>query len=155
MRMTALTLTTALAAFNASAQSLPNSRFSIPIGDVQPVQWKELEPAKRNMEACIADGKTTSSTCKQVQERLGLIYFDALSQALILSTLAKQGEPRFCDDYAKSLIVGRKQGEAIMYSILLVGERTKYGSSLYGEDLPNTYIGKIVFDTLLDSKPCR
>jgi hypothetical protein len=142
-------------AFGASAQSLPNSRFALQIGDMQPVQWKELEPVKRNMEACIADSKSSTPTCRQVQERLGLMYFDALSQALVLSTLDKPGEPRFCDEYAKSLIIGRKQGEATMYSILVVGERMKYGSGLYGDDLGNTYVGKIVFDALLESKPCR
>ena len=144
-----------LSPFSAAAQSLPNSRFALQIGDMQPVQWKELEPIKRNMEACISDGKSESPTCKQVKDRLGLMYFDALSQALVLSTLAKPSEPHVCDEYAKSLIINRKQGEAIMYSILVVNERLKYGSGLYGEDLGNTYVGKIIFDALLESKPCR
>ena len=137
------------------AQSLPNERFALQIGDMQPIRWRELEPIQRNMEACIADGKSATPLCKQVQQRLGLMYFDALSQALVLSVLAKPGEPRFCDEYAKSLIINRKQGEATGYSVLVVAEQMKYGSSLYGEELGNTYVGKIVFDALLGSKPCR
>ena len=152
----ALVLATATAAAQAPKVSyLPNQRFALKIGDIEPMQWKDYAPIQKNAYTCMDDKKLDSPVCVQVQERMKYALYDALSQAHVMNTLAKAGDPKFCDSYGKQLIIDRKLGPAVAYALLIVDERMKYGSSLYGEELPSIYIGKLVHDSLLEAQPCR
>jgi hypothetical protein len=147
-------------ALAASAQApkvtyLPNERFARQIGDIEPIQWKDYEPIQRDAYKCLDDKKLEAPVCKRVQERLDYALYDALSQAHVLNTLAQPGDPKFCDEYGRKLILSRKLGPAVAYTLLIVDERMKYGSSLYGTSLPTTYLGKIVHDSLMESQPCK
>ena len=125
------------------------------IGDNQPILWKNYEPIQKNVYACLDDKKLETPVCTAVQERMNYALYDALSQALVLNTLAKPGEPKFCETYGRQLIIDRKFGQAVAYALLVVDDRMKYGSSLYGEKLPNTYLGKIIHDSFLEAHPCK
>lgn len=150
---------TLLAAFGtASAQQkkqVANERFAQQIGDAQPVQWKDFEPIQKNAYACMSDKKTASPVCKAVSDRMIYALFDALSQAHIINALSKAGEPTFCDEYGRKLILDGKLGPGASYALLIIDERLKYGSSLYGSALGSTYLGKIVHDSLLESQQCK
>lgn len=145
------------AAISATAQQkqLPNERFALQIGDIQPILWKDYEPIQKNVYACLDNKKLETPLCKKVQERLNYALYDSLSQALVFNTLAKPGEPKFCEKYGQQLILDRKLGQAAAYALMIVDERMKYGSSLYGAELPNTFVGKIIHDSLLDANPCK
>jgi hypothetical protein len=136
-------------------QQFPNERFAHQIADIQPTQWKDFEPVLKNDLACMSDKKQATPVCKSVQERMVHALYDALSQALILNALAKSGEPKFCETYGQQLIVDRKFGQAVAYALLVVDERMKYGSSLYGASLPDTYLSKIIHDSFLEAHPCK
>lgn len=152
----ALLLVAYFASFaSAQQKQVPNERFAIQISDIQPVRWMDYEPIQKNVYSCLDDKKLETPLCKKVQERLNYALYDALSQALVVNTLAKPGDPKFCEKYGQQLILDRKLGPAAMYALMLVDERMKYGSSLYGADLPKTYLGKIVHDSLLEASPCK
>ena len=136
-------------------QQLPNELFALQIGDIQPILWKDFEPIQKNVYACLGDKKLDTPLCKKVNERMSYALYDALSQALVLNTLAKPDDPKFCENYGQQLILDRKMGQVAAYALLVVDERLKYGSSLYGAELPNTYVGKIIHDSLLESQPCK
>ena len=90
-----------------------------------------------------------------MQERLNYALYDSLSQALIFNTLAKPGDSKFCEKYGQQLMLDKKLGQAAAYALMIVDERMKYGSSLYGAELPNTFVGKIIHDSLLEANPCK
>jgi hypothetical protein len=152
----ALALLTANAVAQAPKVSyLPNERFATQIGDIEPMQWKDYSPIQKNVYTCMDDKRLDSAVCQQVQEKMKYALYDALSQAHVINTLAKAGDPKFCDSYGKQLIVDRKLGPAVAYALLIVDERMKYGSSLYGDQLPSIYLGKLVHDSLMESQPCK
>ena len=134
---------------------LPNERFALQIGDMDPMLWKDYLPLQTNVYACFSDKKLEAPVCKNVQEKMSYALYDALSQAHVLNTMAKSGEQKFCDKYGQQLIIDRKFGPAVAYALLIVDERIKYGASLYGDLLPSIYLGKIIHDSLLESQPCK
>ncbi len=140
---------------SAKTVYLSNERFAVQIGDIEPIQWKDYEPIQRNVYKCMDDKKLDTPVCKRVQERMSYALYDALSQAHVLNTLAKSGEPRFCDKHGEKVILDKKFGSVVAYAMLIVDERLKYGSSLYGDALSATYLGKIVHDSLIESLPCK
>jgi hypothetical protein len=148
----------ALICTSATAQQnkqLPNDRFAQQIGDLEPIQWKDFELIQKNVYTCMDDKKLEVPVCKNVRERMSYALYDALSQAHVINALVKPNEPRFCDEYGRKLILDRNLGQAAAYALLIVDERLKYGSSLYRAELSNTYLGKIVHDSLLESQPCK
>ena len=158
--MKATTLALILLALPVFAQTpksayLPNERFALQLGDIEPIQWKNYLPIQTDAYACLSDKKLEAPVCKKVEERMGYALYDALTQAHVLNAMAKPGEPNFCDKYGQQLIIDRKFGPAVAYALLVVAERMKYGSSLYGDALPSTYLGKIIHDSLLESQPCK
>lgn len=154
-----LAITTLAAVFGpALAQQkmqVANERFAQQIGDVQPILWKDFEPIQKNAYACMSDKKMDTPVCKTVSDRMSYALYDALSQAHVINALAKTGEPRFCDEYGRKLILDGKLGQGAAYALLIIDERLKYGSSLYGAELGSTYLGKIVHDSLLESQKCK
>ncbi len=155
MKLLLAVLLVASTAVAQPKQQLPNERFALQMGDIQPILWKDYEPMQQNIYACVDDKKLDTPLCKKVQDRMSDALHDALSQALVFNAMAEAGEPKFCDEYGQQLVLDRKLGLAAAYALLIIDERMKYGSSLYGAELPTTYLGKIIHDSLLESQPCK
>lgn len=151
-------LLTAVSANGQSTKSQPklgNERFANPIAGIEPIMWKDFEPIQKNVYACLDDKKLDTPVCKRVQERMNTALLNALDQAHVLNVVSRANEPKFCDKYGEQLIKEQKSREGLIYALMIVSNRMKYGSSLYGADLPTTYLGKIVHDALLESEPCK
>lgn len=134
---------------------LANERFADPIAGIEPMMWKEFEPIQKNVYACLDDNKLDTPVCKSVQERLNRALLNAFDQAHVLNLVTRPNEPKFCDKYGEQLIKEQKTREGVVYALIIVNRRMKYGSSLYSSDLPTTYLSKIVHDALLESEPCK
>ncbi len=134
---------------------LPNDRFAMRVGDLRPLLWKDYEPMQKNVYACINDNKMSTAICEKVSDRMYVALYDAISQALVVNALAKDDDPKFCDSYGEKLVIDRKIGPTASYALLILDKRMKYGSSLYGAELPNVYVGKILHDALLETKPSK
>lgn len=134
---------------------LANERFAYPIAGIEPMMWKDFEPIQKNVVACLDDNKLETPVCKSVQERMNRALLNAFDQAHVLNLVTRSNEPKFCDKYGEQLIKERKTREGVIYALMIVTDRMKYGSSLYGSDLPTTYLSKIVHDALLESDPCK
>jgi hypothetical protein len=138
-----------------SVRYLPNERFVNQIGDIEPMLWKDFVPLRENASACLKDKKSETPVCERVQEKMRYALYDALNHAHVLNAIGTAGEPKFCDEYGRKLILDKKFGQAVMYSFMIVDERMKYGSGLYGDALQLTYLGKLVHDYLMESQPCK
>ena len=101
------------------------------------------------------DKKMETPVCKQVWEKMRYAWYDALSQAHVINALEKAGDPKFCDTCGRQLIVDRKFGPAVVYALLIIDDRMKYGSGLYGEELLSIYLGKLIHDSLMESQACK
>lgn len=44
----------------STANAADNSTFSVSLAGVHPVLWSDFDPLKKNMSACISDGKMNS-----------------------------------------------------------------------------------------------
>lgn len=141
--------------WQSAASAADNPTFSVSLAGVHPVLWGDFEPLKKNMSACISDGKMTSPICQKVQDTMAVQLSDALLHAVMVNATAKGAEPRFCDTYALELVKKQRQGDQAAYAILLIEGQIKYGSALYGKDLPGTYLAKLVFDALVNQSPCK
>ena len=140
------------------ASSPARNSISPALGDggIKAIQWKDFEPIQAKMYSCLGAQRASDPACQQVQKN-GMDYlFDALNQAVVLNTLPNQdNSPRFCDSYAFSLVKEGRVGPGASYAILLIDERLQDGARYYGKNLPEIYLGKIVFDSLVDSSPCK
>ncbi len=139
----------------STANAADNSTFSVSLAGVHPVLWSDFDPLKKNMSACISDGKMNSPICQKVQDTMAVQLSDALLHAVMTNATARGAEPRFCDTYALELVKKQRQGDQAAYAILLIDGQIKYGSALYGKDLPGTYLAKLVFDALVNQSPCK
>jgi hypothetical protein len=152
----AVTLTALPLAVRAQKPTyFPNAHFARQIGSVAPMLWKDFEAIQNNYYKCIEDKKTETVLCKQVRERYSDAVYNAFVLAHIHNATAKLGEPVFCDATGEKSIVDRDFRGVVVYGVLLINERLKYGSSLYGQSLPNTYLAKIFHDSLIDTQPCK
>ena len=142
---------TVIVAAPVSAQS--NSVFAFGIGGTHPILWKDYKPLQDNAFACDKDNAQQTSTCKEVGAKLIRVLSDAFLQAVMVN-VGTPPKDRFCDDYTTKLVESKNVNGMAAYAILLIDDRLKHGSALYGEELPETYVGKIVFDALRAQSPC-
>lgn len=150
-----LSVSLALLIWQPIAVAADNSAFSFGLAGVHPVLWGDFEPLKKNMSSCIADSKMTTPICLKVQEAIAVQLSDALLHAVMVNATAKGTETRFCDAYSLELVKKQRQGDQAAYALLLIEEQIKYGSALYGKDLPGTYLAKLTFDALVNQSPCK
>lgn len=138
-----------------TAHGADNNTFAFGLAGVRPVMWKDYEPLQKDSIACIKDNRSTTPVCERVKDRAANILWDALTHAVLINAASRDKGPYFCDKFANDLIKEQKFGEGAAYAVLLIDERLKYGSSLYGPKLPSTYLAKLVFDALVDNNPCK
>jgi hypothetical protein len=131
-----------------------NSSFSLGLAGTQPILWKEYEPLQQNGLECLKDRELESKTCLAVQDRIIHVLSDALLQAEMVN-VGNPPSDKFCDEYTLQLLHSKNTSQMAAYAMLLVDDRIKHGSSLYGSNLSETYLGKIVFDSLLAQSPCK
>jgi len=62
---------------------------------------------------------------------------------------------RFCYSYGDELVKQQKDDDAAAVAMEMVEIQLHGGNGPYGNQLSNTYIGKIVFDGFLKQFPCR
>jgi len=132
-----------------------NSVFGFGLAGAKPVTWADYEPIQRDSISCIKDNRMGTPVCEQVFDKGTRIVWDAFRHAVLVNAVSKSGEKKFCDRHAEQIVSQGKVGDGASYAILLVDGRLKYGSSLYGRELSSTYVAKIVFDALIDTKPCK
>lgn len=132
-----------------------NKVFAFGLAGTHPVTWADYEPIQRDSIACVKDNRMSTPVCEQVFDKGMRILWDAFRHAVLVNAVSKPDAKRFCDKGAEDIVRNGKTSEGASYAVLLVDARLKYGSSLYGRELPSTYVAKIVFDSLLDSKPCK
>lgn len=137
------------------AHGADNNLFAFGLAGVRPVMWKDYEPLQKDIFACMKNNRSTTPVCERVKDRAANILWDALTHAVLINATSGDKGPYFCDKYGYDLIKEQKFGEGAAYAVLLIDERLKYGSSLYGPRLPSTYLGKLVFDSLVDNNPCK
>ena len=135
--------------------ALENDAFSFGIGGTKPVLWKEYEPLTKSLGACMKDNQWDSPTCRRVQDQSMQMMNDAILQAVMLNVNIQNSSEKFCDKTSTDLVRKHESGQLTAYAFLLVEKRLKYGAGLYGARLPETYLGKIVFDALRDESPCK
>ena len=141
----------------ASVLAVENDRFAIEIGGVKPVLWKEAERLYPDFVRCIAGsdhGRLTPQLCEQIHSQRNHMFGDALKQAVLLNATAPATE-RFCYSYGDELVKQHEDGDAVGIAMEMVEMQLHGGNGLYGNQLSDTYIGKIVFDGLLKQFPCR
>jgi hypothetical protein len=140
----------------ANARALENGLFSQALPGLESVRWKDFEPLQTNLFKCISDRQLEKNpVCKQVQSKLQRQTVDAFLYAAILNDESRVPGKSFCNTYAQELISKNDASGIATYSYLLVADRIKYGSALYGSVLPNIYMGKLVFDALLSTSSCK
>ena len=132
-----------------------NQTFAFGLAGVRPVTWADYEPIQRDSIACLKDNRMSTPVCEQVFDKGMSILWDAFKHAVLVNALANPDAKRFCDKGAEDIVRNGKVSDGAAYAILLIDERLKYGSSLYGKELPSTYVAKLVFDALMDTKPCK
>jgi biopolymer transport protein ExbD len=141
----------------ASVFAVENDRFSIEIGGVKPVLWKDEERLYPDFVRCIAGsdhGRLTPQVCEQIHSQRNHMFGDALKQAVQLNVTASATE-RFCYSYGDELLRQNRDEDAAEIAMGIVEMQLHGGNGLYGTQLSETYIGKIVFDGLVKQFPCR
>jgi hypothetical protein len=131
-----------------------NEAFARGLAGVHPILWKDFEPLYMDSMKCFQDQKDNTGTCQEVTDKVIQAAYDALVHAWMINAFDKQAGPHFCTDYPGRLIEAREVSKGASYAILLFDQRLKYGSSLYGSQLPDTYLAKIVYDGLVHEHPC-
>lgn len=135
----------------AYAQS--NESFAVGIVGVKPMLWQDYEPIQKDALLCFKDNKK-SAVCDKVQENLVRALWDSLRHATLVNSVS-QNSAKFCDKTATESVKSGNVNQGASYAMLLVEEQLKYGTSLYGSSLKNTYLSKIVYDALLQQSPCK
>ena len=136
------------------AQALDNDVFAFGIGGTKPVLWKQYEPLLQNAGECLKRQRSDAPVCRQVTDMVAKMMVDAILQASMLNATVQGPVGKFCDADARDFVLKMDSSLLAAYAILLVDDYLKYGSGLYADRLPNTYLGKIVFDALYNKSPC-
>lgn len=135
--------------------AIENEAFEVLRIGVTPVKWKDYKALRDNVTACLNDGKDETPTCQTVISKATRIWHEAMLQAAVLNVTAPGGR-KFCDDYAEELIEKQDTSNALaVHSYLTIENQIKYGAGLYGSQLDETYLSKIVFDGLVNTKHCK
>lgn len=138
--------------FSPSVFSFDNENFAFGLVGTHPIKWKDYEPLQKNAIACDQEKSNDKGTCQEVQQKVILYAHDAYIQAL-LANISAPKEEQFCDESLNELVHKKEVGPMAAIALLAVNDRLKFGSGLY-PDLPNTYLGKIVFDAFVAESPC-
>jgi hypothetical protein len=142
------------------AFAVGNERFAAEVDGAKPMLWRDYEVLNSAFVKCIADGiagvesKTVNqAACEQVANRRIHAMGDALKQAVLINDASPEG-PQFCATRAASLIAYNRIDEGGGIAVYLVQSLLGDGTGPYGNDLQSTYVGKVVFDSLVKSSPC-
>ena len=133
---------------------ITNERFSEEIEGIEPMLWKDFALIQKNMVACYSEMPSNPETCKPLFDQHGDALYSALRYALAINMLTEPSEPKFCHAFAPEAPEDEVRGYAVTVALLDAYDRTRESSNVYGSELPNTYLAKIIHDSLLESYPC-
>jgi hypothetical protein len=133
-------------------QALTNEDFSLAIAGHSSIKYSEYFLLMKDGVACMqSDSK--SPTCTEVENAITKKLNSAFIQATLIAELQKNKQ--YCSEKPKEMVLKESEGEIASYAKLIIEDRVKMGSSLYGSELDNTYISKIIVDGLTAQHPCQ
>lgn len=149
-----------LVAHPTLAFAVDNERFAAELDGAKPMVWRDYEVLNSNFGKCVAGAiagveskSLTQRECEQIAKRRIHTLGDALKQAVLINDASPEG-PQFCAPRAASLIAQNRIDEGGGIAVHLVESLLGDGAGPYGNDLQSTYVGKVVFDSLVKSSPC-
>lgn len=145
---------TALYFYCDAALALNNDAFSKSIAGISSVKYSEYEPFRRDYLNCATQDQLERPICVEVSDKVAELLNQAFSHSVLIAEFSAEKKP-FCSDEPGNLVINREYGQIASYAMLAIEGRLKYGSSLYGAELPNTYLSKIIFDSLVAEFPCK
>ena len=137
--------------------AVDNDQFAVELNGAKPVLWKDYAPVSRDFVGCIAGReprRLTQEVCTQLNERRARMLWDALKQAVWLNIASAQKQS-FCAEHAIKIVVDENVIEGGTIAASMIDFQLHGGTGPYGDDLPHTYLGKIVYDSLVKISPCK
>jgi hypothetical protein len=147
----------ALVSVVTPANAVDNAEFVIELEGAKPTLWRDYEPLYHDFVSCIAGlepRRLTRPVCTQINERRGRMLWDAIKQAVWLN-IASPGGQGFCDAHATKIVFDQNTIEGRTIAAAMIDLQLHGGTGPYGADLPITYLGKIVYDALVNISPCK
>ena len=145
----------------APAVAIENARFAAVTDSSPPMLWRDYAILDAGFTRCVAHGLegtssvgTTQAECNQIGKRRTQVMGVAMKQALLINDSLQEG-PQFCAPHAAALIAQNRLEEAGGIAIYLVEYLLGGGNGPYGNELQDTYVAKVVFDSLVKAGPCK
>jgi hypothetical protein len=138
----------------AQASRVMNSEFAIGIAGIKPVTISEYQPIYDDRLRCLEDGVQDQPPCPEIGKRLSQIVYEGFLHAAIVSQ-TRDGGPYFCANSLLDAVQENDTRKVTMVTMLVLGNWLERGSSLYGDNLSETYVAKVVFDALVGQYPCN
>jgi hypothetical protein len=82
------------------------------------------------------------------------MLWNAIEQAALLNADTHSGT-QFCSSAATTLVAKKKKNDGVMLALIAIEGQIGSGIGPYADHLPDTYLGKIVFDGLKRMSPCE
>ena len=158
IQLSALALLLSAAVIGAETRTdVPNDRFSEAVSGVNPITWEEFERQGTAVrEDCSkSHGGDSAHACAEKLGGINVIAFDALVYAAAISKRAGKSEKRFCDSNVDEMIVnGKSEIDGPIVAMLTLEQWVAEKRSVYGDDLKQMYVAKLMYDAMVDESPC-